>query len=542
MVEEAEFQNYCLRIDLLNVDFECFWVIRVPDWLSLSEFHQCFMVVLDWPEASTCDFDFEDGAYRESRLREHDVRRTYLSDAFDEAESAYYNIQRDGEDWSFMLRRLVVCSDVSSSVTLLHSEEFPPPAACANLQEYVALYFSGDVPRKMPAEQIERRLQKLERNTTNWIGAYRSEGMTLHQAVVAALLERKNRPAWPEELEARLYWSDYDATITPAAIRRVAKKAPIVSDSSGRFLLDADCPEYERLINAMARFEDPTDGVKLLVKRFSTHPLEVEGENPDVVLVVDSQNSEVQEVELCYETDGLEPYLEAIERARDKVPDAYALVVDQDSLDLELANRLGLPVELRFSLEELVEPFLALKHPAVEEQACRYPTHLSRLDLSAFCEAAQSFLLQAPWSFISEPEIFCIEGIRSRPLYAVVLGYSFQIYGLSLFDEFGELLKLLRGEKPCNPYCFMDFPNTLDAKNLRQTLDREQISYLSRDACPYVYGNRAAAEPEQYRIVTRVMQLISKRMSPLNGPTPGTTRVEDEGIIVTWPLDLTYAL
>ena len=124
----------------------------------------------------------------------------------------------------------------------------------------------------------------------------------------------------------------------------------------------------------------------------------------------------------------------------------------------------------------------------------------------------------------------------------MVLGYSFQIYGLSLFDEFGELLKLLRGEKPCNPFCFMDFPNTLDAKNLRQTLDREQISYLSRDACPYVYGNRAAAEPDQYRIVTKVMQLISKRMSPLNGPTPGTTRVEEEGIIVTWPLDLTYAL
>ncbi|MFA5505673.1 MAG: hypothetical protein WC314_21645 [Vulcanimicrobiota bacterium] len=542
MVDEEEFQNYCLRIDLLNVEFECFWVLRVPDWLSLSEFHQCFLVVLDWPEETVCEFDFEDGVYRTSRLRGRDIRRTFLADAFGETESAFYNLHRELDSWSFMVRRVVICSDVSPSVSLLHSEEFPPPAACDSMEEYVALYNSGDVPRKMPAEETERRLQRLERNSTNWIGPYRSLGMTLHQAVVAALLERDNRPAWAEELEARLYWTDYESSIAPAAIRKVAKRPPLMIEPSGRLKLDTQSQGFSKFLQTMAQFRDPSDSVKLLVKRFTTHPMQPDGESPDVVLVMDSRSSEVQEVKLCSETDGLEPYLDAIQRARGKVPGAYALVVDQDNLDLALAGHLDLPVELRFSLEEMVEPFLALKHPAVEQHACRYPVQLSREELAAFSEAAREYLLMAPWSFVNEAEVFCIEGVASRPFFAVVLGYSFQIYGLSLFDDFGELLRLLRGDRPCSPYCFMDFPNTLDATNLRQRLDREQISYLSRDTCPYVYGNRTEAEPEHYRVVTRILEAISQRFSPLVGPSPGTFENEIEGVVVTWPIDLTYAI
>jgi hypothetical protein len=542
MNDEDEFQNYCLRIDLLNVDFECYWVVRVPDWLSLSEFHQCFLVILEWPEGTSCDFDFEDGSYRKSRRREQDVRRTYLSDAFRQSESAYYNLHKEEGSWTFKVRRVVVCSDVSSSVMLVHSEELPPPAHCADLAQYVELYNSGDLPRKTPAEEIERRLQRLERNTTNWIGPYKSQGMTLHQAIVASLLERKNRPAAAEELEARLYWSDYEKSINPAAINKAAKRSPIVRNDEDKLQLDKGSADYQKSLQSLARFKDPSDGVKLLAKRFSTHPTGADGENSDIVLVIDNQNARVREVEMCLESDGVEPLVLAVKRARAKLPEAHALVVDQDNLELELAGKLDLPVELRFSLEELVEPFMSLEHPAVVEQACRYPSDLNRAELAAFCEAAQRYVLLAPWSFISEPELFCIEGLQPQPIYAVVLGYAYQIYGLSLFQDFGELLRLLRGERPCSPYCFMDFPNTLDAKNLRQTLDREQIPYLSRDTCPYVYGNRSAAKPEQYSMVTQVLNLISDRISPLSGPTPGTTRVTEAGIVVTWPLDLSYAV
>ena len=441
-----------------------------------------------------------------------------------------------------MVRRVVVCSDVSSSVSLVHSEDFPPPVECTTLQEYISLYYRGEVTRKTPAEETERRLQKLERNTANWIGPYQSHGMTLYQAVLAILLERSGRSASAEELEARLFWSDYEKTINPAAIRRAAKKPPIVQDDDGNYLIDCDNPDYKIALRSLAKFRDPRGGVKLMAKRFSIHHQEAGDESPDVVVVVDSQNIEIQEVELCHETDGVEPLIEAVERARNKLPEAHALVVDQDSLDAKLSARFDIPVELRFSLEEVVEPFLSLKHPAIENGGCRYPTDLPREDLAQFCEAAQRYLLLAPWSFISEPELFCIEGLRPYPIFGVVLGYAYQIYGLSIFQDFGELLRLIRGERPCSPYCFVDFPNTLDAKNLRQTLDREQISYLSRDTCPFVYGNRSAALPEHYRLATRILELISDRITPVSGPVPGTTRVNDSEIVVTWPIDLSYAV
>jgi len=539
-----EFSNYCLRVQLLGVDTECFWVIRVPVWFTLAELHHCFQVILGWPEGSEYDFNFEDADYRVSRNKDNDTRRTFLSDAFLEVESAFYHVHKGGR-WDFLVRRTFICSDVSSSISLLHAEDFPPPADCPDVSTYMQLYKDGDLFRKPPAEELERRLQFLERNSTNWIGSYCSKGMSLSQAVIATLLERENRPAFPEEIESRLYWSDYEKTITPSAIKRVAKKLPLKVGEDGRVSLIQESQEYDKALKKLSSFQDPSGAVKLLVKRFPSRATQQHGYDSDVILVIDSQNELVQSVEFCHEFDGVEPFLDVISAARVKVPQAHAVVIDEDELDLELEDYLDIPVELRYSLEEMVEPFLALEEHNITEDDFVYPSGLGKKDLSAFCEAAQRYFLVAPWSFVSDSEVFCLEGLTSDPLFAVVLGYAHQVYGVSLFESFGQLLKFLRGERPCLPYCFMDFPDLLDSKQLRQTLDQKNISYLSRDTCPFVYGPHKPATPDQFKLMTGVLNLLAERVSPVGGPQKGSTLETDskgQKVRVTWPVDLSQAI
>jgi hypothetical protein len=218
------------------------------------------------------------------------------------------------------------------------------------------------------------------------------------------------------------------------------------------------------------------------------------------------------------------------------------LVVDEEDLDLELEKLFGLPVELRFSLDELVEPYLAMEQHADQEYT--YPADLSRENLAAFCEASQRYFLLAPWNCVSDCEVFCVEGFKPTPLYAVVMGYGHQLYGLSLFDDFTEVLSLVRGDRPCEPYCFMDFPDVLDSQSLRQTLDREQIPFLSRNSCPLVYGNRTPATPKHYRLITEILNLITDRACPLAGVSLGSEVVQDSRghhVRITWPIDLNDA-
>jgi hypothetical protein len=535
-VTVQSFISIGLRLDLLD-EPGGHWVFNVPEWLTLGNLHRVITALLGREPGDDFMFVFPDQNYDCRAKGDTHPDTLTLRRAFGFYDSAFY-IWRNPE-WGFSLRRSRLFTSARAAVELVRTEIYPP-ADCATPAEYKERLAAGSLPRAEPFESLERRLHPYAEPAGSTIGPYNTKGMTLASVLFAILLERQDRPTSVFELSHRAAITDFAGQVSVPAVRRALKREPFRCDSGGTVTLDSSSPSYARTLRALEKHRAPA-GPRLVARRFTSQTAKVEGRQPDLVLVVDDGPGLVHGCVFCHRDEGSEPMVRAIREALVRFPEAVAVVVDDLYHLAELQEELDIWVEWRLAVVEPWEAFQALEQHQIDEHGgggyC-YPAGLSQAALAAFCAAAQRYYLLCPWVNVSDSDVFEIVGLTPKPLIASVLGQAHEVYGLALYEGYGNYLRMRHGDMDASN-CFMDFLESTFTGRLREQLRQAGIPLLDNDTCPFAYGIRQPATPTQFRILTEVLDLVSRRINDRGQVSEGTTEEKDSlgrTIRVTYPV------
>lgn len=530
--EGLSFTNIGLRLDLLD-EPRGYWVLNVPEWMTLGDLHRVLCTVLGREPAQSYISALPDGVYDSNDKGQSHPDNVTLRRVFQNYDVAMY-MWREPQ-WGFTLRRSRVFTSARAAVELVRTEIFPP-GDCATPADYQKGLSAGSLRRTEPFESLERRLRPYARALGSRIGAFRSQGLSLPSLLVACLLERPERPLTPFQLRHRAVISDYQGEVSVSSVKRALKRAPFACDPSGMVTLDKGSPAYAKAVAALEKNRAP-EGPRLVARRFNSQSMEVQNRPTDVVLVVDDGPGLVHACEVCYREDGYEPMVRAIQAASAKFPKARTVVLD-DLYHLEdLVMELDLQVEWRLAVEEPWQAFRALEQRGVEG-GYRYPSGISQTDLRGFCAAAQQFYLLCPWVELSDSEVFEIVGLTPKPLIASILGQGHEVYGLSLCEGYDNFQRVQAGDVHAS-WGFMDFIESTLSGSLRERLREAAIPLLDEETCPFAYGTRQPATAAQFRVLTEALNLICGRFDEHGRVQSGTTEAKDSQgrtVRVTFPV------
>lgn len=537
--DESKGQSFVsigLRLDLLD-EPGGYWVFNVPEWLTLGNLHRVITALLGREPGDDFMFVFPDENYDCRAKGDTHPDTLTLRRAFEFYDSAFY-IWRNPE-WGFALRRSRIFTSARAAVELVRTEIYPP-ADCATPAEYKERLAVGSLARTKPFESLERRLRPYAEAPGSSVGPYRTWGMTLASVLFAILLERQDRPTTVFELRHRVAITDFAGQVSIPAVRQSLKRGPFRCDSRGLVTLDHSSPSYAKTLAAVEKHRAPA-GPKLVARRFTSQMMEVEGRQPDIVLVVDDGLGLVHGCEVCHGDEGSEPMGRAIREALVKFPEAVAVVVDDLYHLAELREELDIWVEWRLAVVEPWGAFKALEQRQVDEHGGGgyfYPAGLSQADLAAFCAAAQRYYLLCPWVHLSDSDVFEIVGLTPKPLVASILGQAHEVYGLGLYEGYGNYLRMRNGDVEAS-YCFMDFLESTFTGRLREQLRQAGIPLLDEDTCPFAYGTRQPATATHFRILTEVLNLVSSRINDRGKVSEGKVEEQDSlgrTVRVTYPV------
>jgi hypothetical protein len=538
-LEMSGFATVALRLDLLDGPPGCYWMLKVPDWITLGNLHRVFKMMLGDERHNDYIFALPDGSYESQAKDVSHPDMVPLRVAFENYDAGFY-IQT-GSKWGFYLRRARVFSQARCAVELIRTELYPP-GGCATPEEYGQRLAAGDLSRAEPFEVLERRLAGFADGSASCVGPYSTLGITLPTILFAVLLDRQPEPASVFELTHRVAISDYDGEVTLPLVRRAIKKAPFQIGVDGLITLDHSSPAFAKSMARLEKFRVP-EGPKLLAKRFTSQTMEVQGQTTDIVLVIDDGPGLVHACQVCHQDAGHEYLLQAIEEAAAKVPEAQIVVIDDLLAYGTVVDQLDLAVEYRLSVDEVREPFQALEQRDIDslgDGGYCYPRGLSQTELADFCAAAQRYYLLCPWITNSDADVFEIVGLTPKPLIASILGQAHEVYGLSLFESVTNFLRMRDGDIHAS-YCFMDFIESTFSRRLREELRQAGANLLDEETCPFAYGVKQPATATQVRILTEALNLVSNRFDERGRVAPGTTEeVDSKGrpVRVTFPVSL----
>ena len=518
------FASIGLRLDLLD-EPGGHWVFNVPEWLTLGNLHRVISTLLGREPADDYMFVFPDDNYDCKAKGDTHPDTLTLRRVFQSYDSAFY-VWRNPQ-WGFSLRRSRLFTSARAAIELVRTEIFPP-ADCTTPAEYKERLSAGSLARSEPFESLERRLRPYAEAPGSLVGPYRTWGMSLASVLFAILMERQDRPTTVFELRHRVAVTDFAGQVSVPAVRQALKRGPFRCDSQNRVTLDTSSPSYKKVLATLEKHRAPV-GPKLVAKRFTSQMAEVEGRQPDIVLVVDDGPGLVHGCVVCHGDEGSEPMVRAIREAMVKFPEAVAVVVDDLYHRDELLEELDLWVEWRLAVDEPWEAFKALEQRQVEEHGgggYSFPAGLSQTELAAFCAAAQRYYLLCPWVHLSDADVFEIVGLTPKPLIASILGQAHEVYGLGLYEGYHNYRRMRDGDVE-GSYCFMDFLESTFTVRLREQLRQAGIPLLDDDTCPFGYGTRQPATVTQFRILTEVLNLVSSRINDRGKVSEGTTEETD---------------
>lgn len=533
------FRTLGLRLDLLDeAKSGLYWCLKVPEWLTLGALHRVFTTLLGRSASGPFEFHLPHQTYTSQDKGDDHPDRMTLRRAFDGESQAFYSC--GDPQWTFLLRRARVFSLCRGTVELVRTEIFPPGGS-STPEEYLRRLKAKELPRSEPFEVLERRLQSFLDPSASRVGPYLTHSLSLPMLLFAILLERRGEPASLFELAHRAFFSDCSSEISLSTVRRATKKAPFVIAPDERVTLDSDSPAYAKALSTLRKSLAPV-GPRLMVRRFASQTMSVKGELPHIVLVVDDQRGRVHGTQVCHASDGVEPMLEAIEQALERFPEAVSVVTDDPlAREFMLAN-LGAFTDFQLSVDEPVEAFLTLEQHSMEtgeSGGYSYPSGLSQAELVEFCAAAQRYHLLCPWVFLSDADVFEIEGLTPKPLVASVLGQGHQVYGLGLYEGVRNYRRFRDGEMEAS-FAFMDFLEASTSSQLRAQIRQAGGKLLDDDTCPFAYGIGQPATATQFRILTEALNLICDRVAERGQVEPGTTEQKDSkgrAVRLTFPVD-----
>lgn len=535
--EGPGFQQMEIRLDLLANPPGGYWLLRVPDWISLGDLHRIFSTLLGRSQAAEdYAFAFPDAQY-ESRVRSHAFPDSYaLRRAFQEHNDAFY--RWNGTEWVFQLRLARLFSFARASVELVRTEIYPP-GDCSSPADYQQLLEAGELPRSEPFEALERRLLPYADPTASSVGPYWTHAMTLPQVLFALLLEQG--PATVYALEGRAAFTDYVGEVTLAAVRRTVKRAPFIISESSVVSLDGASPSYARMRKVLENHRMP-QGPRLVAKRYPGELMSVQGRPTDVVLVVDDARGLVHASEVCSRTDRNEPLIRAVTTALEKAPECQVVVIDDLYARQELGDRVSAYVEWRRHVDEPREAFEKLEQHVLMERAgggYGYPAGLSQTELAAFSAAAQRFYLSSPWFALADQELFEIDGLTPAPLIASILGQAHQVYGLSLFEDLGKFQAFLDGDTSAQ-HAFMEYLEGTLGIRPREQLQQHGIPLLDSNTVPFLFCKEGPGQASHYRLMTEALHVLCERLGERGATEPGSTVERDtkgRAVRLTYPID-----
>lgn len=522
--DELLFSSIHIRVDLLGGDDEHYWVLKLPDWLNLQELHEILCSLMGREPGR--EYSFGNPRVEYIQGKSPAPGSSNLQELFESFDVAFYMWEGDDQECSFMVRLFRTLEKVSPVVELLRGQPYLP-GGYESVEDFEDAIVAGTAPQAPPAEISDRHFEPYIRVQASQVGPYRSEGLGLPTLLVAVLLERDGRTMTADEAVYRLGFTDYGREIARSEVVRAASSGPVSYDrASGDLTLDKEHPKFAGALKRLERQRVP-DGPKLLTRRFTSRASRIDGQECDVVVVIDDEQGLVHGIQPCLASDGLDPDLHAIFEALQRVPHATTVVVDDPYLRQHLIPHLETPVEYRLGLEELWEPFESMETHLAGDSGFRYPETLSRDELTHFCAAAERFYLKAPWSRLDDDQLFEIEGLTSEPLIASITGAQHEVYGLGLFRSLEEYQQMEETQEPADTYCFMDFLDGLDSRSLREQLREEGVTLLHPDLCPYAYSGEGRGGADHFRLLAEVLDLVAARIDNLGEVDEGTTDAKD---------------
>lgn len=532
--DDLLYSSIHIRVDLLGGENEHHWILKLPDWLNLQELHEILCLLMGREPGTEYAFGNPRAEYAPGQGLEPGL--TSLQDLFASFDVAFYLWEDREDDWGFMIRLFRLLEKASPNIELLHAHPYLP-GGFESVEEFEESVAAGTAPQAPPAEISDRQFQPYVRVQASQVGPYRSKGLGLPTLLVGVLMERDDRPATVDEALYRVEFTDYDKDIDARDVIRASRTAPIVYDKSGTLTLNRESPKFEAALKRLEKNRVP-EGPKLLVRRFTSRSSTVDGQECDVVVVIDDAEGLVHGIQPCLASDGLDSDLQAIFEALQRVPKATTVVVDDPFLRQHLIPHLETPVEYRLSLEEVWEPFESMEAHLAGDGAFRYPTELSREELNHFCAASERYYRKAPWSRLDDDQLFQIEGLTPDPLIASITGAQHEVYGLGLFRSLEEYQQMEESQVPAETYCFMDFLDALDSRTMREQLREEGVTLLHPDLCPYAYSGEGRAQAEHFRLLAEVLDLVEARIDNKGEVEEGTTEAKDSQgrlVRVTFP-------
>ncbi len=543
------FQTLGLRVDLLDEQNSgLYWCFKVPEWLTLGALHRVLSTILGRPNSLPYSYEFPYESFGlEDEGRNHPDSTT-LRRAFAEWNQGFYgsgetvkipNSESLARRWGFLVRCVRKFTYCRGAAELLRLEPFPP-ADSATPEEYVRRLKANELARSEPFEEIERRLQRYVDPSASRLGPYHTSKMSLPSLLFAAL-QARDEPMTLAELTYRAYASDVEAEVTLSTVKRATKKAPFVAEADGRVTLDRESAAYSKAVSALKKALAPA-GPRLMMRRFTSPMLLVDGQPSDIVLLVDDQEGLVHGHQACRPSAGVQPMLDAIDMALESFPQAVAVVTDDPVARQGMLDVAGRETDFQFSVDEPLDPFLAMERD-LAGPGYSHPAGLSQAELVAFSEAAFQFYLLAPWALLSDADIFEIGGLAPKPLIVSILGQGREVYGLSLYEGVESFRRFAEGDRS-SYVAFMDFNEASATHQLRQQIRKAGGKLLDNDTCAYAFGVGQPSPVGHYRLLTEVMTLLCQVVDCKGGVKDGTVELTDSGgrpVRVTFPVDLESA-
>lgn len=493
--------DYLIRSKLLQTSLLVTRVFRVPGSFELGQLHSLLQILMGWRER--CPYEFKKSPRR--KLETAEPLEEFLN-----AGSRIFYHYKDGDGWPLQLDVLREYRREKPYPECLSGMLALPREGCGGvtqLEKLVALTrkpktADPDGLRKKAGRHYATRFDLLEAQTAlarefgpplsgfGLLGRYVCQGLSIRQAMVAALLEARQPLSFKQMVQRLLVAGVALAQGATSLKKSWQGKGPIVMTDDEKLDLDSDDPEFRPTLKAMKAHRIPAK-TREVVYAVDSFPSQIGDKDQDAIVVVEEPGSWNRSQRVARPAQP-EQLVQALAELIEERGRPALVAVRQREVKRLAASRFDIPVEQRAQLAEVEKAFFAAEARGLGPDRLSYED-LAQEVLAEFARSALIYYLDAPWLSASPEQLLRVEGLTQQPVYCQLDRFQLRV----LADPGDDTAQLT-----------LRFLDREEAGPLLLELRERLITVADEDALPYLFTPEESAGPDSFQLINALLMVL----------------------------------